>query len=74
MQGILLGADVHGELVHAGSLAGEEIKEPVDPDDYNEAADGARGCRRCASAVSQALVGKMHRGYGRGGYGGCCMQ
>ena len=31
----------HGEMIHAGSLAGEELQDPVDPDDYNEAADGA---------------------------------
>jgi sarcosine oxidase, subunit beta len=42
----------HGDMIHAGSLAGEEINEPVDPDQYNEAADGGwlpgiqRGGRR----------------------------
>ena len=47
--GYLLPGRTHGELVHAGSLAGEEINDPwFDPDDYNEAAD-ARGCRRCAA-------------------------
>src|SRR5262249_27526491 len=30
----------HGDMIHAGSLAGEEINSPVDPDAYNEAADG----------------------------------
>ena len=30
----------HGEMIHAGSLAGEEMQDPVDPDAYNEAADG----------------------------------
>jgi sarcosine oxidase subunit beta len=57
----------HGEIVHAGSLAGEEIKDPVDPDDYNEAADGAwlPGVRQ---RLSRRYPG-MHRGYGRGGYG-----
>src|SRR5713101_5761161 len=29
----------HGDMIHAGSLAGEEINNPVDPDRYNEAAD-----------------------------------
>ncbi len=57
----------HGEMLHAGSLAGEELKDPVDPDHYNEAADGSwlpgirqRISRRCPA---------MHRCYGRGGYG-----
>jgi sarcosine oxidase subunit beta len=57
----------HGEMLHAGSLAGEEIKEPVDPDDYNEAADGP-----WLPQVRQRLSRRypaMHRGYGRGGYG-----
>src|SRR5262249_50427925 len=31
----------HGEILHAGSLMGEEVRDPVDPDAYNEAADGA---------------------------------
>jgi glycine/D-amino acid oxidase-like deaminating enzyme len=31
----------HGDMIHAGSLAGEEVNDPVDPDHYNEAADGA---------------------------------
>ena len=54
-------------MVHAGSIAGEEVDNPVDPDHYNEAADGAwlpqvrqRLSRRCPA---------MHRGYGRGGFG-----
>ena len=57
----------HGDMVHAGSLAGEEINSPVDPDNYNEAADGdwlpqvrQKLSRRCPA---------MHRGYGRGGFG-----
>ncbi len=57
----------HGELVHAGSLAGEEVNDPVDPDDYNEAADGA-----WLPAMRQRVSRRypaMHRGYGRGGYG-----
>jgi glycine/D-amino acid oxidase-like deaminating enzyme len=56
----------HGEMVHAGSLAGEEVDSPVDPDAYDESADGAwlptirqRLSRRCPS---------LHRSYGRGGF------
>ena len=30
----------HGEIIHAGSLAGEELKNPADPDNYDESADG----------------------------------
>jgi sarcosine oxidase subunit beta len=57
----------HGDMVHAGSIAGEEINEPVDPDNYNEAADGPwlPGIRQ---RLSRRYPG-MHRGYGRGGYG-----
>jgi sarcosine oxidase subunit beta len=57
----------HGEMLHAGSLAGEEAKDPVDPDHYNEAADGD-----WLPQVRQRLGRRypaMHRGYGRGGYG-----
>jgi glycine/D-amino acid oxidase-like deaminating enzyme len=56
----------HGEMVHAGSLAGEEINDQVDPDNYNEAADGTwlPGVRQ---RLSRRYPG-MHRGYGRGGY------
>lgn len=57
----------HGEMIHAGSLAGEEIQNPVDPDEYNEAADGP-----WLPQVRQRLSRRypaMHRGYGRGGYG-----
>lgn len=56
-----------GELVHAGSLAGEEVNDPVDPDDYNEAADGP-----WLPAIRQRVSRRypaMHRCYGRGGYG-----
>lgn len=57
----------HGEMIHAGSLAGEEISQPVDPDKYDEAADGdwLPGVRQRLSRRYPA----MHRGYGRGGYG-----
>jgi sarcosine oxidase subunit beta len=57
----------HGEMIHAGSIAGEEINNPVDPDAYNEAADGD-----WLPQVRQRLSRRypaMHRGYGRGGYG-----
>jgi sarcosine oxidase subunit beta len=57
----------HGDMIHAGSLAGEELQDPVDPDHYNEAADGdwLPGVRQRLSRRYPA----MHRGYGRGGYG-----
>jgi sarcosine oxidase subunit beta len=57
----------HGEMLHAGSVAGEEMQDPVDPDHYNEAADGD-----WLAGVRQRLSRRyptMHRGYGRGGYG-----
>ncbi|MBX9681298.1 MAG: FAD-binding oxidoreductase [Gemmataceae bacterium] len=57
----------HGHMIHAGSVMGEETKNPVDPDNYDESADGAwlpgmrqRLCRRYPA---------LHRSYGRGGYG-----
>jgi sarcosine oxidase subunit beta len=57
----------HGEILHAGSLAGEEINNPVNPDAYNEAADGdwLPGIRQ---RISRRYPG-MHSSYGRGGYG-----
>ncbi len=57
----------HGDLIHVGSITGEEIQQPVDPDNYNEAADGdwLPGIRQ---RLSRRYPG-MHRGYGRGGYG-----
>jgi sarcosine oxidase subunit beta len=57
----------HGEMLHAGSIGGEELQEPVDPDHYNEAATGT-----WLPQVRQRLSRRypaMHRGYGRGGYG-----
>ena len=57
----------HGDIIHAGSLAGEEINNPVDPDQYNEAADGD-----WLPQVRQRLSRRypaMHRCYGRGGFG-----
>jgi sarcosine oxidase subunit beta len=57
----------HGDMIHAGSLAGEEIQNPVDPESYNEAADGD-----WLPQVRQKLSRRypaMHRSYGRGGFG-----
>lgn len=57
----------HGDMVHAGSLAGEEAQNPVDPDHYNEAADGT-----WLPLIRQRLSRRypaMHRCYGRGGFG-----
>jgi sarcosine oxidase subunit beta len=57
----------HGEMIHAGSLAGEEINDPVDPDRYNESADSP-----WLPQVRSRLAGRytlMQRSYGRGGYG-----
>jgi sarcosine oxidase subunit beta len=57
----------HGDMIHAGSLAGEEKDNPVDPDDYDEAADGD-----WLPEARQRLGRRypaMHRGYGRGGFG-----
>jgi sarcosine oxidase subunit beta len=57
----------HGEMIHAGSIGGEEVQDPADPDDYNEAAD-----RAWLPQVRQRLARRypaMHCGYGRGGYG-----
>lgn len=57
----------HGEILHAGSLAGEEVQHPVDPDNYDESADGA-----WLPGIRQRLARRypsMHRCYGRGGFG-----
>ena len=57
----------HGDMIHAGSVAGEETQNPVDPDAYNEAANGD-----WLPQMRQRLGRRypaMHRGYGRGGYG-----
>jgi sarcosine oxidase subunit beta len=57
----------HGDMIHAGSIGGEETNDPVNPDDYAEAAnsDWLPGVRQRLSRRYPA----MHRGYGRGGYG-----
>jgi glycine/D-amino acid oxidase-like deaminating enzyme len=57
----------HGDMIHAGSLAGEEINDPVNPDQYNESAESS-----WLPQVRRRLSGRypmMERGYGRGGYG-----
>jgi sarcosine oxidase, subunit beta len=57
----------HGEMIHAGSIAGEEAHHPVNPDQYDESADGD-----WLPLVRQRLSRRypaMHRSYGRGGYG-----
>src|SRR5262249_19942692 len=56
----------HGDMIHAGSIGGEELKDPVDPDRFNEAADGdwLPGVRQRLSRRYPA----MNRGFGRGGY------
>jgi len=57
----------HGDMLHAGTIGGEELNDPVDPDAYPEAAnsDWLPGIRQRLSRRYPA----MHRGYGRGGYG-----
>ncbi len=57
----------HGDMMHAGSIGGEEIRDPVDPDHYPEAADAD-----WLPGIRQRLARRipaMARGYGRGGYG-----
>ncbi len=57
----------HGDMIHAGSLAGEEIEDVVDPESYPEAAasDWLPGIRQRLSRRYPT----MHRCYGRGGFG-----
>jgi sarcosine oxidase, subunit beta len=57
----------HGDMVHAGSIGGEEVRDPVDPDSYPEVADAdwLPGIRRRLAQRIPALS----RSYGRGGYG-----
>lgn len=57
----------HGDMVHVGSIAGEEVNSPVDPDAYDESADGD-WLPLMRQRLSRRYPG-MHRGYGRGGYG-----
>ena len=57
----------HGEMIHAGSIAGEEANDPVDPENYNETADSD-----WTKTIRQKLTRRypgMYRCYGRGGYG-----
>lgn len=55
-----------GDLLHVGSIAGEEIDNPVDPDDYPEVAD-VGWVPSIRQRLQQRCPG-MHRCYGRGGY------
>jgi glycine/D-amino acid oxidase-like deaminating enzyme len=57
----------HGDMIHTGSLKGEEVDNPVDPDHYNEAAD-ADWLPQIRQSLSRRYPA-MHRAYGRGGYG-----
>jgi glycine/D-amino acid oxidase-like deaminating enzyme len=54
-------------MIHVGSIGGEEINDPADPDDYNEAAD-RDWLPLMRKRLSRRYPG-MHRGYGRGGFG-----
>lgn len=57
----------HGNMIHAGSLAGEEVDDVVDPDHYLEAANS-----EWLPGVRQRLSRRyptMNQSYGRGGYG-----
>lgn len=56
-----------GDLLHAGSIKGEEINSPVDPDRYNETADAD-----WVPLIRQGVAERypvMRRCYGRGGFG-----
>jgi sarcosine oxidase subunit beta len=57
----------HGEMLHGGTLTGEELQQPVDPDAYKEVADEdwVRGVRRAIAS----RYAEMARGVGRGGFG-----
>lgn len=57
----------HGEMLHAGTLTGDELQQPVDPDAYNEVADEA-WVRQVRDAVT-ARYPAMKRSVGRGGFG-----
>ena len=57
----------HGDIIHIGSIAGEEVNSPVDPDNYREAAD-SEWLPIMRQRLSRRYPG-MHRCYGRGGYG-----
>lgn len=57
----------HGQMIHAGSLAGEEVHNVVDPDNYPEAADSS-----WLPGIRQSLNRRyplMNQSYGRGGFG-----
>ena len=53
--------------VQVGPFSAVEAKEPIDPDEYNEAADG-----EWLPNVRQRMIRRfpgLHRSFGRGGYG-----
>src|SRR5207245_10873395 len=52
----------HGEMLHAGSIAGEEVDNAVDPDEYKEAANGT-WLIKMRQRLSWCYP-SMHRGYG----------
>jgi sarcosine oxidase subunit beta len=57
----------HGEMIHAGTITGEELNDPVEPDAYNEMADPP-----WVAKVRQRLMQRypfMRRSVGRGGFG-----
>src|SRR5262245_20458238 len=57
----------HGQMLHAGSIKGEEINSPVDPDHYDESADAD-----WLPGIREGLARRypvMRRCYGRGGFG-----
>ncbi len=65
VQGLYL-RPAQGDLIHAGDLATPPTEPLLDPDSYNEAADGD-----WLSAIRQRLIRRypaMHCGFGRGGY------
>ena len=58
----------HGDMIHAGSLAGEEIHAPGEsPIDYNEAADG--DWLPASASASAGATRPCTAAYGRGGFG-----
>jgi len=58
----------YGELILAGSLTRDGWEHPVDPDHFSEAPAGD-WLPRMRQRLSRRYP-PMHRGYGRGGYGG----
>jgi sarcosine oxidase subunit beta len=54
--------------IQAGPLSASEAKEPINPDEYNEAVDG-EWLPSVRPRLSRRFPG-LHRCFGRGGYGG----